>query len=348
MLLTMVVAACLSVACFVPAQAEQRVNVRVVTDEVDAVLAILAKREAKQSITDADWQRLFGSEGYRRLKAREAAMQRAFTDDDFKAFVLSPDLLTRAAKLRQTLDEWKGNDVNRPASRALAYLPPEATIRATVYPEIKPKGNSFVFDVPSDPAIFLYVNPEVSRQEFENTQAHELHHIGYGTACPPKAQQLETEKQPANIQELKLWIGAFGEGFAVLAAAGGPDIHPHVASSLQQRERWDRDVADFAKNQKELDAFFLKILNGELTNEEANKQAFTYYGEQGPWYTVGWKMAVTIEKAFGRQRFITAMCDRSTLLATYNEAATKQAQAGGEKLPLWSKELVSALQSPAK
>src|SRR5437879_1561724 len=45
-----------------------RVSVRVVSDEADAVLAILAKKKAYQSITEADWQRLFSSEGYIRLK----------------------------------------------------------------------------------------------------------------------------------------------------------------------------------------------------------------------------------------------------------------------------------------
>jgi len=38
------------------------------------------------------------------------------------------------------------------------------------------------------------------------------------------------------------WIGAFGEGFAMLAAAGGPAIHPHAVSSPEERARWDKDV----------------------------------------------------------------------------------------------------------
>jgi hypothetical protein len=66
------------------------VQLKLVTDEADAVLAILAKREAAAENSDADWQRLFESEGYQRLKKREIAMQRPFEDADFKTFVLSP------------------------------------------------------------------------------------------------------------------------------------------------------------------------------------------------------------------------------------------------------------------
>jgi len=183
------------------AQNSVRVQVRLVTDEADAVLAILADRKANAAVSDAAWQRLFDSEGYRRLKQREASMKRAFTDDDFKKFVLSDELLQRAAGLGQTLKKWQQADITRPAGLALAYLPAEANIHAAIYPVIKPLKNSFVFDVKSGdvksgevqtgdvqtgPAIFLYLDPDVSREKFENTVAHELHHIGYGTCCPLK------------------------------------------------------------------------------------------------------------------------------------------------------------------
>jgi hypothetical protein len=249
--------------------------------------------------------------------------------------------------LRQTLDKWKQADMSRPASLALAYLPDAAHIQASIYPVIKPQSNSFVFEVDTDPAIFLYLDPDMSQAEFENTVAHELHHIGYGTACPSREAQDRMEQQPANVQQLARWTGAFGEGFAMLAAAGGPDVHPHATSKQEDRARWDRDMAKFGADQKELDQFFRRILTGELTKEQVNKQASTYFGIQGPWYTVGWKMAVTIEQAYGRPRLIESMCNAPSLLATYNDAVSAAHSKDGPP-SLWSPAIIKALAPIAK
>src|SRR5438445_7381761 len=66
-----------------------RIQLTLNTDEAEAVLSILDKRSAGTPITDVDWQRLFVTEPYTRLKRREASMHRDFADDDFKTFVLS-------------------------------------------------------------------------------------------------------------------------------------------------------------------------------------------------------------------------------------------------------------------
>jgi hypothetical protein len=49
----------------------ERVQVKLDTSEAERVLAILAKRKQAQPITDTDWQALFATEPYRRLKERE-------------------------------------------------------------------------------------------------------------------------------------------------------------------------------------------------------------------------------------------------------------------------------------
>lgn len=315
--------------------AAQPVDVKLVTDEPEAVLAILAKRQAQQPLTDADWQRVFESEGYVRLKQRETSMQRSFEDADFKTFVLSDQLAQRAQALQETLTKWKHAKLTRAARLALAYLPRDARIKAKIYPVIKPRDNSFVFDIKNDPAIFLYLDPAMSREKFENHLAHELHHIGYGSSCPSKQVADEIKKMPALSQTAINWLGAFGEGFAMLAAAGGPNVHPHAVSSREERERWDKDVANIEEGMGKIQQFLLDMGEGKLTGDEIQKTGFSFFGVQGPWYTVGWKMAATIEKKLGRAKLIECFCDQRKLLQTYNEAAQEHNRTSRKRLPLW-------------
>jgi len=325
-----------------PETSSDGIHLKLNTDEADAVLSILDKRASGAAIGDADWQRLFATEPYARLRQREAAMHREFTDEDFKKFVLSPELAAKAESLRRTLDAWRKIDLRTSARRVLEYLPDQATINAKVFPEIKPKTNSFVFDTNTDPAIFLYLDPEESAAKFENTVAHELHHIGFSSV-----DSLRKEKQrdlTANVRPAVEWMGAFGEGFAVLAAAGGPDADPHATSSEKERARWEHDLANFNHDLETLDQFFLDILNQNLSTKDAiDKKGFSFFGDaQGPWYTVGYKMAVIVEKRYGRKRLIECMIDPRELLSSYNRAADDMNRGGKgrEQLSLWSPELI--------
>ena len=316
------------------------VNVKMITDEAEAVLSLLEKRKADRQISEDDWRRLFQSEGYVRLKRRELGMKRSFEDADFKTFVLSDALLERAPGLASTLAKWKQSDMTHAARLALAYLPKGARISAKIYPEIKPRENSFVYDIDTDPAIFLYLDPKKTKEKFESDVAHEMHHIGYGTACPTKKTTDEIDRLPKNSQTVVTWVRAFGEGFAVLAAAGGPDVHPHAASPAEERARWDRDITNFNDDLKRVERFFLDVLENRLTGDEVETQARTFYGTQGPWYTVGWKMAVVIEKTYGRRKLVECICDVRQLLPTYNRAAQELNRRSHAKLALWSDSLL--------
>lgn len=327
-----------------PAQNLSAVDVRLVTDESEAVLNILAKKKANQPITSEDWQRVFQSEGYIRLKKRELAMKRSFDDEDFKTFVLSDKLFEQKQALEETLDKWKRADRTRVARLALAYLPKDARIKAKIYPVIKPKENSFVFDVKTDAAIFLYLDPKKTKEKFENDVAHEMHHVGYGSSCPAKQVLDEIAKLPPTTQRVVAYIGAFGEGFAMLAAAGGPDVHPHAVSSVEDRARWDKDVANFNNDLKAVEKFFFDILENRLSREEMQQKGFSFFGVQGAWYTVGWKMSVMIEKTYGKAKLIECICDQRKLLPTYNKAAAKFNRRTREPLALWSESLIKSIE----
>src|SRR5260370_14874137 len=161
----------------VTSSVHNRLHVTLDPDEAKAVLSILDARAAQCPIGESDWQRLFATNGYARLKNRELSMQREFDDATFRTFVMSPELLARRTVLASTLERWLRADPTHAASLSLAYLPADATITATVYPVIKPQKNSFVFE---GNAIFEYLDDQPAAR-FENILAHEMHHIGYET-----------------------------------------------------------------------------------------------------------------------------------------------------------------------
>ena len=327
------------------AASDQRVHFKLDTSEAHSVLAILHKRAASQPVTDADWRKLFTSEPYIRLKKREASMHRDFTDDDFKQFVLTDALLHKAPQLQKTLDTWKKVDLVSVADRILPYLPSDAHVNASVYPVIKPKNNSFVFDTDTNPAIFLYLDPEQTLSAFENIVAHESHHIGFSDANKRYDEQIKD--LPPNAHKTAEWMGAFGEGLALLAAAGSADVHPMKDFPEDQRIRWDQDYKFVDQQLIETNQFFEDIITGGFARlEVADHEAFTFFGYRGPWYTVGYLMGSTVEKRFGRAVLNQCMADPRKLLVKYNEAATEHNATSADKLPLWSADVLKAVAAP--
>jgi hypothetical protein len=301
-------------------------DIRLDSQEAEAALAVAAGQPA--------WDRLASTDGYRRLKKREAEMGRAFEDEDFRQFLSSESLRKQRAELTATLAEWKQADFRAIGDRVRSYLPPEAKLRATVYIVVKPRTNSFVYEVTTNPAVFLYLDPAVTKAEFENTVAHELHHVGLASLSTGSS-KVETSGSSGR-EQAKRWVGAFGEGLAMLAAAGGPDVHPHQHSSPEVRARWDQDVRNLASDMRAVEAFLLDTIGGKLDENQQREKAMSFYGTQGPWYTVGYTMAVTVEKAKGRSALIDCMREMPKLLRYYNEAADNSK-------PKWSQELVEAL-----
>jgi Putative zinc dependent peptidase (DUF5700) len=324
-----------------PASAQLRtgddaIRLRFVPDEAQAVLAALARIASGAQPGDAQWNAIFASEGYRRLAERERSFKRPFDDATFREFVMKPDVLARREALAATLAAWSHADVATCGKRALAYLPAGSRLRASVYPEIKPRENSFVYDLERDPGIFLYLNPDVGEREFTYTVAHELHHVGFAQNCPTPAVKAELERLPPRLALFQRWLGGFGEGFAVLAGAGGPQTDPATVVGKSARPEWESESATFASRLAELSTFFRGLLSGRLAGDAARDAGMGFFGNQGPWYTVGWRMAVTIEQRFGRARLIECIADDRQFMPAYNQAAA------GTSLPRWSDDLAGA------
>lgn len=296
-----------------------RVAVDLRVHEAELVLAILDARAAGRVPTERDWATLFATDGYRRLQQREVSMGRSFTDEDFRTFVMSDELLARRAEMRATLRVWRSADLSNAAKQALAFLPRNARVEAKVYPVIKPKPNSFVFDLERDPSIFIYLEP-LERATFEGIVVHEFHHIGYAAACKGEG-----------------WLGAFGEGIATYAAAigGKPRLKPDAL------EEWERQQKRERENFEEARDFLLAVQSGKLDEGEQKRWGMALFGIVGPWYTVGFRMAAVIDQELGREALIASFCDPHQLLATYNTAAQKRKLRLGDDQPLWPEELLN-------
>ena len=82
-------------------QAAPAVQLSLDTSEAEQAVRILQKESAHQAVTPEDWQQLFSTAPYQWLKAREGAMGRSFTDEDFQGFLLSPEALARQREWEQ-------------------------------------------------------------------------------------------------------------------------------------------------------------------------------------------------------------------------------------------------------
>jgi len=331
-------------SCYAAAQPANRVSLTLDSSEAEAVLAILDKRAGHEEVADADWQRLFTTTPYRKLKRHEGSMPQPFTDQEFMKFVSTLDASREL--LRQSLQQWQSVDLRSVAQRPLAYLPPQATLRAEVYPVIKLEGNSFVFEpYTTAPAIFLYVSPNKrTRAQMEDTLAHEAHHLGLFSI--QDAYRKEIGSLPENARKAAWWMGNLREGMAVLAAAGSPDINPWADFAEPYRLDWDRQAEHFAADLDELNLFFLDTVHGDLLNDAVAHEARILAGNGvGPWYTVGYRMAVTIERQFGRPALVATYADPRRFVARYNEAAEAENAKNGANLPLFSAEILKAVDS---
>lgn len=314
------------------------IRLRLDTGEAEAALDILDAQAATGAVPDTLWTRLGATEGFVRLTAREQSMGRSLTLDHMRAYLTRDSMVAGRQLLRRTLEGWRALPVADAGARALAYLPAGTPLEATVYLLIKPRSNSFVYDLRGRPAIMLYLDPDREPRAFANTVAHELHHIGLSAACQSDPDTLFADTASEAVSA-RNWLSAFGEGLAMLAAAGGPTTHPHRDSPNADRARWDSDMAKASDQMRALERFFLQVLDGRLAGDSAvTAEGMKFFGVQGPWYTVGYRMWREVEQRFGRERVIADACRPAQLLLDYNRAVARD-----PKAPHWSDGFVRRL-----
>ena len=225
----------------------------------------------------------------------------------------------------------------------MKYLPAHVELKATVYLIVRKQTNSFVWDLPHNPAIFLWVGPDISAGEMATTLAHELHHVGLSGACQSDDSEME---EP--VATARGWLSGFGEGLAVLAAAGGPDEPTHPAEQTEIIESWNARQDSLEIDMQRVETFLTDVATGKVEGDEAQQRGMAFVNTdtvpQGPFYTLGWFMGATIERELGREAVIEATCDHGLLPSRYQQAARKaNARGPAKRLPLWSEDVLAVL-----
>ena len=149
------------------------------------------------------------------------------------------------------------------------------------------------------------------------------------------------------LDEVGLLALAYLPEGAMLAEAGGPDIGSQATSDSDERATWARNLARFDGDIARLEAFFLNVVAGNLSDEERRWLGFTFINTeeapQGAFYTVGWQMAAMVEKGLGREIVIKSVCDPRELLVSYNQIAPASGSETGRAPALWSETLLARL-----
>ncbi len=142
----------------------------------------------------------------------------------------------------------------------------------------------------------------------------------------------------------------FGEGLAVLAAAGSPDNPTHASADQEVRAAWKEGMQRLEPDMRRLESFFLDIASGNVQGQEMQRRGMAFVNApdapQGAFYTVGWYMAATVERLLGRDALLDVVCDPAGLILLYNRAAA-EAGCGEPCAPLWSEAFIELLEDGA-
>ena len=227
-------------------------------------------------------------------------------------------LAARREALERTLAAWKTADLEAAARRALAWLPATARIRARVYPVIKPRHNSFVFELDSDPAIFLYLDPEVSAPHFENTLAHELHHVGLHSISREMEAGIARLPEPARRAAEDPQAGAIAgrmaaEHYGLSVLAGSIEDDPNnttrfVVVGNQEIAPSGRDKTSFVMASQNRPGAIFDLLEPLARNRVSMTRLESRPSRTGLWEYVffvdieGHQQDATVERALGEIR----------------------------------------------
>jgi hypothetical protein len=107
-------------------------------------------------------------------------------------------------------------------------------------------------------------------------------------------QRLFSAEGYLRLKQREDYMGGFGEGFAMLAAAGSPDSNAHYESDSASRNQGDRDVANQEANLRLLETFFLDVVEGRVTSPDSVEAVSVWNGSHAE------KLPIWSDRLMGR------------------------------------------------
>lgn len=142
-------------------------------------------------------------------------MNEGINKTEFKDFVTNNITSDKYNQYIKSLEKLKSMDFEQIIKRTKDYLPNNTVLDTEIITVIKPKKNSFIHTIEDELVLFIYLEPDFLKEKMKNKLIHELHHIGLDYVY--RNSDYSYLSKPA--QKLIEWTNAFGEGFAMLAAA---------------------------------------------------------------------------------------------------------------------------------
>ena len=112
---------------------------------------------------------------------------------------------------------------------------------------------------------------------------------------------------------------------------------------------WQERLNNLESDMRQLEAFLIDVAEGRTSGEDAQRRGMAFVSTegvpQGAYYSLGWFMAVVVERRLGRAAVVAATCDHGRLLSDYQRVATKRSDEryADRPLPTWSKRLFEVL-----
>ena len=277
--------------------------------------------------------------------AKHISETQALTPENIKRYITSAEFKAQTAAFQFSLREWRNAHHQLIEHRLDEYLPPEGQLPLTVVAVLAPGFTHAEFDTNSaSPQVFVPLLPSMLHMQVETYVGEQAYLLA--SAITIKSLRPHYDRMTGSVRLAVEYITEFRRGIALLAGIGGPGLHVCATCPRAERQQWDNDFVAFSADLRTLDKLLLATALAE-TDLEGQRSQLDSVGVV-PWQVVGYRMAVMIERHYGRKVVPNLLRDPRMLLELYNRAAVEDNAAGAvdKPLPLWSPELMRLLGLP--